>query len=103
MAEYFESRGARPLLESENPAEYLLEVIGAGVGAAPSTIDWVNAWQQSQQRADLHKELERLEQEAQQKTIPSDNSREFATSQLYQTLEITKRLTLVWWRNPQYK
>lgn len=103
MAEYFERYGARPLLPYENPAEYILEAIGAGVGAKPTTIDWKTEWAESNERKAVLEELKRLEEEGKTKPHPKDTPREFATSQFYQSWELYKRLNLVWWRNPSYK
>lgn len=103
MAEYFERNGARKLEQTENPAEYILEAIGAGVGSKPSTINWNQIWLESKERLQVHEELHLLEEEAQKKPKPTDTPREFATSQIHQAWELYKRLNLVWWRNPQYK
>ncbi|KAG7694129.1 hypothetical protein KL948_003099 [Ogataea haglerorum] len=46
MLDYFESNGARKCSPSENPAEYVLEVIGAGATAVIDE-DWHEIWKNS--------------------------------------------------------
>lgn len=97
MADYFERNGARPLLRSENPAEYILEVVKM------ENMNWCKIWLESKEREIVHKELVQWVSDAKTKPSPGDSPREFATSQVYQAWELYRRLNLVWWRNPQYK
>jgi ABC-type multidrug transport system permease subunit len=100
LISYFTKHGARSCDATENPAEYILEVIGAGVSGKASS-DWPAIWKASSEYQSMQSELENLN------TKGGDNMqdlhpREFATSLGYQFIEVYKRLNLVWWRSPFY-
>lgn len=46
LTSYFERNGVRKCLEEENPAEYILEAIGAGVSGKAAQ-DWPEVWNAS--------------------------------------------------------
>jgi hypothetical protein len=51
------------LTKKENPAEYILEVIGAGTSKKKSVdaeIDWPEIWKKSKEYSAVHEELEKL-------------------------------------------
>ncbi|GAM19699.1 hypothetical protein SAMD00019534_028740 [Acytostelium subglobosum LB1] len=95
---YFERHGVRPCTESENPAEYILEAIGAGVHGK-TNVDWPAAWKSSTECTEVYAELRNLENNNTQDDSPA---REFATSAPYQLWEVYKRMNLIWWRDPYY-
>jgi len=103
LLDYFESRGARTCDESENPAEYILEVIGAGSNGR-STTDWSIEWMNSQERQEIHKELEQIETDSKAKELDPNRAKPtmFATGTAYQTQLVYKHFNRVWWRNPNY-
>ncbi|KAJ3112678.1 hypothetical protein HDU96_004308 [Phlyctochytrium bullatum] len=47
LVSYFERYGAPKCVAGENPAEYMLDCIGAGTAKTTSTIDWVSKWKES--------------------------------------------------------
>ena len=47
--DYFERNGARHCDDKENPAEYILEAIGAGATAS-TDFDWGEIWAQSPEK-----------------------------------------------------
>lgn len=100
LTSYFEKRGVRKCTPDENPAEYILEAIGAGVNGKPSQ-DWPELWKQSQEFNDVQNELSNITESLKDKT-DSSPPREFATSQLYQFWEVYKRFNIIWWRSPYY-
>nr|AAL91496.1 ABC transporter AbcG10 [Dictyostelium discoideum] len=106
LTSYFERNGVRSCTESENPAEYILEAIGAGTNPGVSTIDWPEVWKQSPELQDVQAELASLETAATVQISSDDQDhgppREFATSIWYQTWEVYKRLNLIWWRDMSY-
>ncbi|KAJ3284582.1 hypothetical protein HK104_009867 [Borealophlyctis nickersoniae] len=98
LLEYYEANGARKCGDDENPAEYILQIIGAGT-AGKVNVDWPEVWKGSQQYQEVQTELARLGQVQ----MPVDsNPREFATSETYQFIQVYKRLNLVFWRDPTY-
>lgn len=56
---YFESQGARKCQPTENSAEYLLEVIGAGATASVNE-DWHQLWAKSPESKAVHKKLQTM-------------------------------------------
>nr|AAL91498.1 ABC transporter AbcG13 [Dictyostelium discoideum] len=101
LTSYFERYGVRPCTESENPAEYILEATGAGVHGK-SDVNWPETWKQSPELQEIERELAALEAAGPSSTEDHGKPREFATSVWYQTIEVYKRLNLIWWRDPFY-
>ncbi|KAI9012932.1 ABC-2 type transporter-domain-containing protein [Gaertneriomyces semiglobifer] len=98
LLNYFQKNGARPCGDEENPAEYILQVIGAGT-AGTVTTDYGDVWKTSPEAKEVETELGRLRVfEAPANTQP----REFATSEWYQFKEVYKRLNVIFWRDPTY-
>eukprot|EP01113_Clastostelium_recurvatum_P049929 TRINITY_DN9334_c0_g1_i1.p1 TRINITY_DN9334_c0_g1~~TRINITY_DN9334_c0_g1_i1.p1 ORF type:complete len:1457 (-),score=443.50 TRINITY_DN9334_c0_g1_i1:94-4464(-) len=101
MLDYFERNGARHCEDHENPAEYILEAIGAGI-TGHTDKDWHDIWMASQQNADVERELEGMNQVPLKDGASLAPAKEFATSPFYQTYELYKRFNIVFWRNPAY-
>ncbi|EGG16693.1 hypothetical protein DFA_07671 [Cavenderia fasciculata] len=103
LTSYFERHGVRPCTPNENPAEYMLEAIGAGV-YGKTDVDWPAVWKESSEYKDVAQHLDELLNTVQ--IIDDDSNkekpREFATSKWYQMVEVYKRLNVIWWRNPSY-
>lgn len=60
---YFESKGARRCQPDENPAEYVLEVIGAGATAVADR-DWGDVWRKSEENDEVSQEVEQMTRRA---------------------------------------
>ncbi|GEQ67986.1 hypothetical protein JCM33374_g1652 [Metschnikowia sp. JCM 33374] len=109
IVNYFESHGARECSPAENPAEYILEVIGAGATAA-STKDWFEVWQSSEERVIAEQKIDELIVEGNSRAIsskvePIDNKEltsKYAASILSEMIHVTWRAALAFWRNPEY-
>ncbi|KAG9704914.1 hypothetical protein KCU73_g17971, partial [Aureobasidium melanogenum] len=107
LTAYFERNGAHKCPPDANPAEWMLEVIGAAPGSHTG-IDWHQTWRDSQEYRDTKAELERLRtqrpQETQPSTDPNDQAsyREFAAPFSVQFVEVTKRVFVQYWRTPRY-
>ncbi|EGC39183.1 hypothetical protein DICPUDRAFT_148081 [Dictyostelium purpureum] len=102
LLSYFERNGCRPCSEKENPAEYMLECIGAGVHGK-SDKNWPELWKESNEYREIENELLSLEAAGPIKGhVDNGKPREFATSLFFQTWEVYKRLNLIWWRDPFY-
>lgn len=97
LTNYFEANGAFPCPKEANPAEWMLEVIGAAPGSH-TDIDWHQAWRNSQEFQDVHKELAYLESERPKQTQPQategdkESYREFAAPFGLQMWEVTYRV-----------
>ncbi|KAM9955245.1 hypothetical protein ACTFIW_000745 [Dictyostelium discoideum] len=104
LTSYFQRHGVRECSDSENPAEYILEACGAG-RHGKSVVDWPQAWKESSEYQSICQELKELQVTGSSyASIHVDNGkpREYATSLTYQTIEVYKRLNLIWWRSPGY-
>ena len=107
LSEYFQRNGARPCPPQGNPAEWMLEVIGAAPGSH-SDIDWHQVWRESPELKSVHTELSTMKRERPKLTGPSSTSsdpasyREFAAPFSVQMWEVQKRIFAQYWRTPSY-
>lgn len=85
-------------MPQENPAEYILRAIGAGV-QAKQTQDWAATWKNSPEYNEVRNELQSLRSSSSSR--PRE-IKEFATGQWYQFWQVYLRLNLIWWRDPTY-
>lgn len=103
LTSYFEMKGSRACGEDENPAEWMLDVIGASPGST-NTIDWPQAWLDSQERVDVKNHLAELKAEL--SGLPADvdpeSLRPFAASFQTQLKIVLSRVFEQYWRNPIY-
>jgi ATP-binding cassette subfamily G (WHITE) protein 2 (PDR) len=104
LTSYFERNGARECGVEENPAEWMLDVIGAAAGS-DNTIDWPTTWNESPERQAVKKTLADMKQELLE-TVPVQDDptalREFAVSPMEQLLAVTVRVFQQYWRTPSY-
>lgn len=107
MIEYFVKNGAAHCPPNANPAEWMLEVIGAAPGSH-SDIDWPAVWRSSPEYRAVHEELDRIKDErapldvGEPKTGDRASYREFAAPFWSQYLEVQKRVFQQHWRTPSY-
>ncbi|CZT44690.1 probable ABC transporter [Rhynchosporium secalis] len=105
VVSYFERNGARPCPIAANPAEWIMEIIGCTPGSH-SEIDWSDVWRSSPEYAQLHRELDRMEQGLAQGAIQNfaldDDYKEFAAAFSVQLWECIKRVNQQYWRTPSY-
>ncbi|KAJ5917297.1 ABC multidrug transporter C [Penicillium verhagenii] len=106
LSNYFEKNGASPLPSDANPAEWMLEVIGAAPGTH-SEIDWPAVWKTSPERQAVHDHLAELKSTLSVKptTEPANDAasyNEFAAPFSVQLYECLKRVFSQYWRTPIY-
>ncbi|KAK3906089.1 ABC-2 type transporter-domain-containing protein [Staphylotrichum tortipilum] len=104
MTSYFERNSGFPCPADANPAEWMLEVIGAAPGST-SDVDWHSAWRGSPEYTAVQEELQRLKRDAKESTSINDDPgsyREFAASFWQQLVEVTHRVFQQYWRTPSY-
>ncbi|KAI8062098.1 ABC-2 type transporter-domain-containing protein [Gongronella butleri] len=99
MIEYFESNGGPKCSPNANPAEYILECVGAGT-AGKVTQDWGDVWANSPQAKALHEELEQIHGAANLEKRKHVNA--YSLSFWQQFMIVYKRMNLAWWRCPTY-
>ncbi|KAI9492436.1 ABC-2 type transporter-domain-containing protein [Zychaea mexicana] len=102
MIDYFETNGGPKCAPEANPAEYILEVVGAGTAAAANapTQDWADVWMNSKQAKELEDELEAIHNSADEN--PSRKALTYASPFWTQLYLVHKRLSLVYWRSSGY-
>ncbi|PYI14241.1 ABC transporter [Aspergillus violaceofuscus CBS 115571] len=103
LIDYFESNGARKCASHENPAEYMLDAIGAGNPEYKGQ-DWGDVWANSEEHRQLSETIESITRERRDKAEGgrTDDDREFAMSVWVQIVAVTKRSFIAYWRTPQY-
>ncbi|KAG2062978.1 P-loop containing nucleoside triphosphate hydrolase protein, partial [Suillus decipiens] len=102
MLQYFERNGAPLCDEDANPAEYMLDVIGAGATASTS-VDWHNVWRILPEAAVLEDELGRIHAEGRSlPVVQTELHTQYATSWKHQTIALAQRNFQAYWRNLIY-
>ncbi|KIX03509.1 uncharacterized protein Z518_07062 [Rhinocladiella mackenziei CBS 650.93] len=103
LIRYFEENGGRKCPPRANPAEYMLEVIGAGDPNYKGK-DWGDVWEQSKThdaRSDeIAEMIERRRNVEQSRNLKDD--REYAMPLGIQTMAVVKRSFAAYWRTPSY-
>jgi ATP-binding cassette, subfamily G (WHITE), member 2, PDR len=107
LISYFERNGGFKCPPNANPAEWMLEVIGAAPGSS-THIDWFKTWRESPEFAETHRELDRIGADRRaatetkvQSTAKQEYS-EFAEPFYVQMWEVQKRVFQQYWRTPHY-
>ncbi|KAE8421218.1 ABC-2 type transporter-domain-containing protein [Aspergillus pseudocaelatus] len=108
LLSYFERNGARECDPSENPAEYMLEIIGAGA-SGQATKDWPVVWKERPEAREVKVELGRIRAT---QCVPnggpapidklSDDQGEYAMPLTAQFWWVTHRVFQQYWREPAY-
>lgn len=103
LIDYFVRNGAEACPPGANPAEYMLEVIGAAPGAY-TDIDWPAVWRESPEYRSVQDELARLAAGRSKVRDGGDPSvyRQFAAPFRTQLWEVLKRVFEHYWRTPGY-
>ncbi|RFU27150.1 hypothetical protein B7463_g9178, partial [Scytalidium lignicola] len=107
LAEGGKTNGASPCPPNSNPAEWMLEVIGAAPGSH-SDIDWPIVWRESPEYVGVHQELDQIKAERAPLAATTSHKedkaiyREFAASFWVQYSEVQKRVFEQHWRTPSY-
>lgn len=103
LVDYFVRNGAQDISPDANPAEYMLETIGAAPGVS-SDIDWPAVWRASPEYKSVQAELQDLAQNPRNEKREMDESdyAEFAASFTDQLKYASKRTFQQYWRSPAY-
>ena len=103
LLNYFEGHGSRHCGEEENPAEFMLEIVGAGA-TGKSTQDWHEVWKSSQEVKDIQNELDRIHHEKASEPVAGagDQHSEFAMPFVTQLYYVTERVFAQYYRTPSY-
>ncbi|KAJ6073637.1 uncharacterized protein N7446_001414, partial [Penicillium canescens] len=109
LLDHFERNGARKCDASENPAEYMSEIIGAGA-AGYSVLDWPVVWKDSPEAREVEAEFQRIHASGAAANAHSNESfgtgyneqSEFAMPYLDQIWCVRHRVFRQYWREPSY-
>ena len=103
LTDYFVRNGARPCGIEENPAEWMLEVIGAAPGSS-TEVDWPVAWNESVEKAEVREQLAHMRRELIEKEVEIDSTSldEYAAPMGLQLVAVTQRVFQQFWRTPSY-
>ncbi|KAI2084684.1 Multidrug resistance protein [Ophidiomyces ophidiicola] len=103
LIEYFENKGAPKCPSNANPAEWMLEVIGAAPGSKTDK-NWPEIWNNSGERSAILQQLQDMKRElSQQPQAPrSAGYGEFAMPFWQQYLVVQHRMFQQYWRSPEY-
>ncbi|KAL2067220.1 hypothetical protein VTL71DRAFT_1644, partial [Oculimacula yallundae] len=87
-----------------NPAEYMLDAIGAGQAARVGDRDWAEIFAESPELANIKDKISQMKTErlADVATHAKTDEKEFATPLMHQLKIVQKRTNLAFWRSPNY-
>ncbi|QRW00881.1 ABC-2 type transporter [Ceratobasidium sp. AG-Ba] len=103
LVKYLGDRGA-VCPPDANPAEYVLEAIGAGSRERIGPTDWAELWRQSDNFARVKQEIAHIKEEAAKhppEVDPKAND-EYATPFMHQLKVVSERTLTAFWRQPDY-
>ena len=103
LLEYFRRNGA-DCPRDANPAEWMLDAIGAGNAPQIGDRDWGEIWQNSPELANTKAEIAAIKEERIKAvgTNRKSNEKEYATPLWHQIKVVQARTHLAFWRSPDY-
>ncbi|KAG9089211.1 hypothetical protein FS749_001533 [Ceratobasidium sp. UAMH 11750] len=103
LVKYLGDRGAACPPDA-NPAEYVLEAIGAGSRERVGPTDWAELWRQSEEFARVKQEIAHIKEEAakQPPEVDPKANDEYATPFMHQLKVVSERTLTAFWRQPDY-
>ncbi|KAJ7750194.1 P-loop containing nucleoside triphosphate hydrolase protein [Mycena metata] len=102
LRNYLESNGAACPPDA-NPAEFMLEVIGAGTTPRVGDRDWKDIWLDSPECKRLREDIAVIKRDALAQSEPEKKALStYATPFWYQLRTVTARNSLALWRSPDY-
>ncbi|CAK39222.1 uncharacterized protein An06g02550 [Aspergillus niger] len=108
LIHYLKTNGRKQCSPGANPAEWMLEVIGAAPGS-DTIVDWPKVWKDSSEYKAVRERLHELRALGNTIGITRDmrpsrkpNNRDYASSFLQQWWLVQKRVAAQYWRNPSY-
>ncbi|KAL2354654.1 ATP-binding cassette transporter ABC2 [Cryomyces antarcticus] len=103
LLDYFHRHGAHCPPDA-NPAEWMLDAIGAGQQARIGDKDWADIWRDSEELAATKDEIVRIKAERIQEVSsqPKTEQKEYATPLWHQIKTVNARTHKAFWRSPNY-
>jgi ATP-binding cassette, subfamily G (WHITE), member 2, SNQ2 len=103
LIEYFESNGGKKCPPADNPAEYMLEVIGAGDPDYDGP-DWGDIWNSSSEKQARREEIQTMIEKRRTASMQGQikDDREYAMPLMTQIYTVTHRNFVAYWRSQDY-
>ena len=103
LIDYFRRYGAECPPDA-NPAEWMLDAIGAGMTHRIGDRDWGDIWRDSEELAATKEEIERIKTVRSKSVAEAEQveQKEFATPLWHQIKIVNKRQHKAFWRSPNY-
>jgi ATP-binding cassette, subfamily G (WHITE), member 2, SNQ2 len=103
LLDYFRRHGAICPPDA-NPAEWMLDAIGAGMTPRLGDRDWADIWNDSEEFAQTKDEIVKIKEQRITETgsQPIAEQKEYATPLWHQIKVVNKRTHLAFWRTPNY-
>ncbi len=102
LIKYFADRGAH-CPDGTNPAEYMLDAIGAGSQPRVGNKDWADHYLESDLHQDNLRQIKEIDEAGRNKPVSKDRQTEYAATFLTQFRVVLKRSLLSTWRQPAYQ
>jgi len=102
LVKYFEEQGA-PMEKTANPAEAMLDIIGAGSQKRVGPRDWADVYLDSKLYQENLKEIEAIKEHALANPRDEGKVLEYATPYMYQLKQVFWRTAVSSWRQPDYQ
>ena len=103
LIDYFHRNGV-DCPRNANPAEWMLDAIGAGTTPRLGNRDWGEIWRHSPELFQTREDIVRIKQERLKEVgeHPKVDQKEYATPLMHQIQVVNKRTHLAFWRSPNY-
>ncbi|GAA5893783.1 hypothetical protein JCM8208_001243 [Rhodotorula glutinis] len=103
LREYLAKNGAH-CPEDANPAEFMLDAIGAGSSKPIGSKDWADVWLESDEFSEVKREINRIKEDglATPEDLDPSLHLEYATSFVYQLNVVSRRTLLAFYRSVDY-
>ncbi|KAF3009542.1 hypothetical protein E8E13_005123 [Curvularia kusanoi] len=103
LLDYFHRHGA-DCPPDANPAEWMLDAVGAGSAPRIGDKDWADVWTDSEEFAQVKRDIVAMKEQrlAEVGSAEPVEQKEYATPLMYQIKLVNKRMNLAFWRTPNY-
>ncbi|KAF2448646.1 ABC transporter CDR4 [Karstenula rhodostoma CBS 690.94] len=103
LLDYFHRHGA-DCPSDANPAEWMLDAIGAGSTPRIGKHDWADVWRESAEFAQVKEDIVRMKETRSAEVVAAAHveQQEYATPLWHQIKKVNKRQNLAFWRTPNY-
>ncbi|KAL5426170.1 hypothetical protein PMIN04_002068 [Paraphaeosphaeria minitans] len=103
LLDYFHRHGA-DCPSNANPAEWMLDAIGAGSTPRIGKHDWADVWRDSAEFAQVKEDISRMKETRSAEVVAAAHveQKEYATPLWHQIKKVNKRQNLAFWRTPNY-